>query len=115
MFQNFTFLKTLLDFIKEPIKLIFITSWIFFYICLNSIYKDKLLLEAKLSKAEENCEKQITINRERSQAQINNFIEKSNIERDSTYRYFYKVIKEYNVKINKSLQELNQLKNENHN
>ena len=116
-------IKSLMEFIKDPIKLIFIVSWVFFFICVTYLYDKNIAQETKLAEYEANCQKSINIardnceeqlknNREKSQAQINSFIEKSNMERDSIYRYFYKTIKTYNVKINKNIQELNELKHE---
>lgn len=119
-------IKSVIEFVKEPVKLIYIVSWIFFGVCVTFLYNKNSSLEAKISdyevncqklinSARENCEQQISLNRQKNQVQINTFIEKSNMERDSIYRYFYKTIKQYNVKINRELRELNDLKDENNN
>jgi hypothetical protein len=124
-------LQTLLTTLKElidipPDKRSMLFSWLFSGFIIWYLYDANNALSSKINdhekncqlvitKAHESCDEQLKINREKNQAQINEFIEKSNVERDSIYRYFYKVIKEYNKKVNKGIEELNHLKNESSN
>ena len=124
-------LQTLLTTLKEivdldPNKKTMIMSWLFSGFVIWYLYNNNESLIQKISehekncqlmiaKSQESCDEQLKINREKSQTQINNFIEQSNSERDSIYRYFYKEIRSYNIKVNKGIQELNNLKDENDN
>lgn len=120
----FTSLKELIEI--DPNKRAIIISWIFSGFIIWYLYDANAGLSQKftdhekncqdmLSKSQAACEEQLRINRERNQAQINQFIEQSNMERDSIYRYFYKTIKNYNIKVSKGIKELNELKDENSN
>ncbi len=124
-------LQTLITNLKDlgnldPQKRSMILTWLFSGLTIWYLYEQNTKLINKITeherdcqliivKAHESCDYQLKINREKNQAQINQFIERSNIERDSIYRYFYKTIKNYNQKVNKGIEELNNLKDENNN
>jgi O-methyltransferase involved in polyketide biosynthesis len=124
-------LQTLITNLKDlgnldPQKRSMILTWLFSGLTIWYLYEQNNKLIEKITehenkcqmiiiKAHESCDEQLKINREKNQAQINQFIERSNNERDSIYRHFYKTIAVYNQKVNKGIEELNNLKDENNN
>lgn len=122
MFQGLlTSLKELLDI--DPNKRSLIMSWIFCGVIIYFIYDRYLISEEKLNTQQASCqaelvkqrefyENQLKVNRENSQKEITEFTIKSNIERDSIYRYFYKELRKSNKIVQSSINELNTLKDE---
>lgn len=112
-------LKTLLDSEKRFL----LASWLFFGVIIGYLWNERIELNAKvashetacneiLKKSQENCQEQLNLSRSKQQAQLDLFIERSNNERDSTYRAFEKKIQDMNQRVKKGLTELNQLKDE---
>jgi hypothetical protein len=119
-------LDTIKKIISDEHRFLLITM-LFSGIAIAYVYNDNQNLNTKLNQHESSCqsillkskeyyEEQIKLNRESSQKQITQFIEKSNAERDSIYNYFYKEIRKSNSIVKRSVNNLNELKeNENHN
>lgn len=117
-------LKELLDI--DPNKRSMIFSWIFCGVIVYYLHDRNTELNRKLDEHEKicqdnlvvartACEEQLKLNRQRSQDQINFFIERSNLERDSIYTYFSNEIRKTNKTISRSINNINSLKNENDN
>jgi hypothetical protein len=100
---------------------------IILFICINGyLYADNQSLKEEIKLSKKNCDDiltkaqndylvQLDNNRKIQQEQLNKFYIESNIERDSTNRFFEKKIQTLQRKVNNGIKDLNEIKNENTN
>ena len=113
-------LKAILDIINgiiESPNKILIISWLFLGIIVWYLYTENVSLQLKLdgiaitnqsniNKANENCEDQIKINREKFQDQLDSFTNRANKNKDSTALYFYNELSKANQRITEKIEKI---------
>ena len=122
--QMFADVKEILN--LEPAKRNLLLAIVLF-ICINGyLYADNQSLKEEIKLSKKNCDDiltkaqndylvQLDNNRKIQQEQLNKFYIDSNIERDSTNRFFEKKIQTLQRKVNSSIKDLNEIKHENTN
>ena len=122
--QMFADVKEILN--LEPAKRNLLLAIVLF-ICINGyLYADNQSLKEEIKLSKKNCDDiltkaqndylvQLDNNRKIQQEQLNKFYIDSNIERDSTNRFFEKKIQILQRKVNSSIKDLNEIKHENTN
>lgn len=124
--MNFTqIIADLKDLVNlEPAKRNLFISIILFVFINGYLYADNQDLKTELKLSKKNCDETLTKaqndyltqldnNRKIQQEQINKFIVESNEERDSIYREFGKKIQKLQTKVNRGINDLTEIKNEN--
>lgn len=108
----------------DPAKRNLLISMILFAFINGYLYMDNQNLKEEIKVAKKNCDETLTKaqndyltqldnNRKIQQEQINKFIVESNEERDSIYREFGKKIQKLQTKVNRGINDLTEIKNEN--
>lgn len=108
----------------EPAKRNFFLLAIGFVLIIGYLYNENQTLKENITNSKKECDvaiakaqtdylEQLNLNRKIQQEQINEFIVKSNVERDSIYQAFGTKISVLKAQINNSIKDLNQIKHEN--